>query len=388
MTIEDFTKLGIEGSILQVIEEQGFVSPTKIQNKAIPEVYAGKNIIATAATGSGKTLVFATRVLQIARPGYGLQAIIMVPTRELAQQVGEQFKLFAKYKPLNIMITYGGANVKTQKEDLQNVDVLIGTPGRISDFLEQDLFLVGKVKCVVLDEVDAMIRNEFQADIKFILETTPKKKQTLVFSATIDKEMYKLLKNTIKDSKLIAVERTVDPRKLKQNYYKVDKESKFSLLSHIVEQERAGLSIIFVNRQDYAEFLIKNLRKTNPSLHFEAIHSDMTQGKRNRLIRDFASQKFDILITTDMAARGLDIEGVTHIYNYQLPSHTEKYIHRIGRTARAGASGKVINLVTDDEVQRLTEIVKSHKISVMEKELPHFDIIVPKFQIKKKVEKR
>lgn len=387
MTIEDFTKLGIEGSILQVIEEQGFVSPTKIQNKAIPEVYAGKNIIATAATGSGKTFVFASRVLQIARPGYGLQAIIMVPTRELAKQVGEQFKLFAKYKPLNIMITYGGANVKSQKEDLENVDVLVGTPGRISDFLEQDLFLLGKVKCVVLDEVDAMIRNEFQADIKYILETTPKKKQTLVFSATIDKDMYKLLKHQIKDSKLIAVEKTVDPKKLKQNYYMIEKDKKYSLLSHLLEHERAGLSIIFVNRQDMAEFLQKNLRK-NTSLEYESIHADMTQGKRNRIIKDFANQKFDVLITTDMAARGLDIEGVTHIYNYQLPAHTEKYIHRIGRTARAGASGKVINLVCQDELENLAETVRNHRISVIEKELPHFEEITPKFEVKKKKEKR
>lgn len=387
MTIEDFKKLGIDGSILQVIEEQGFVSPTKIQNKAIPQVYAGKNIIATAATGSGKTLVFVSRVLQIARPGYGLQAIIMLPTRELAQQVGQQFKLFAKYKPLNIMITYGGANIKTQKDELQNVDVLIGTPGRISDYLEQDLFLVGKVKCVVLDEVDAMIRNEFQSDIKFILETTPKKKQTLVFSATIDKDMYKLLKNQIKDSKLIAVEKTVDPRKLKQNYYMVEKDEKLSVLAHLMEHERAGLSIIFVNRQDMAEFLKKNLRKTT-TLKYEIIHADMTQGRRNRVIKDFANQKFDVLITTDMAARGLDIEGVTHIYNYQLPSHTEKYIHRIGRTARAGASGKVINLVNKQELERLSEIVRAHKISVVEKELPHYNKIDAKFEIKKKIEKR
>jgi ATP-dependent RNA helicase DeaD len=387
MTIEDFTKLGIEGSILQVIEEQGFVSPTKIQNKAIPEVYAGKNVIATAATGSGKTLVFVSRVLQVARPGYGLQAIIMVPTRELAQQVGEQFKLFAKYKPLNIMITYGGANIKTQKDELQNVDVLIGTPGRISDYLEQDLFLVGKVKCLVLDEVDAMIRNEFQSDIKFIIETTPKKKQTLVFSATIDKEMYKLLKNQIKDSKLVAVDKTVDPRKLKQNYFMVEKSEKLSVLSHILEQERAGLSIIFVNRQDVAEFLKKNLRKST-SLEYEIIHADMSQGRRNRIIKDFANQKFDVLITTDMAARGLDIENVTHIYNYQLPSHSEKYIHRIGRTARAGEKGKVINLVSKDELERLADIVRNHKISVIEKELPHYEKVEAKFEIKKKVEKR
>lgn len=384
--IEDFVKLGIEGSILQVIEEQGFESPTKIQNKAIPEVFAGKNIIATAATGSGKTLVYATRVIQNCRPGYGLQAIIMVPTRELAKQVGEQLKLYSTYKPLNIMTTYGGGNVKTQKEELKTVDILVGTPGRISDFLEQGLFLLGYVKTLVLDEVDSMIRNEFQADIKYIIETTPKKKQTLVFSATISKEIYKLLKETIKDSKLIAVERQVDPRKLKQNYYQIEKEKKLSLLSHLLTHEKAGLSIVFVNRQDTAEFLMKNLKQTG--LEFQAIHADMTQGKRNRVIKDFANQKFDVLIATDMAARGLDIENITHIYNYNIPSHSEKYMHRIGRTARAGAKGKVINFISKADMEPFLGILKDHKIPAIGKELPHFQDIEVKHEYKKKKEKR
>jgi len=384
--IEDFIKLGIEGSILQVIEEQGFETPTKIQNKAIPQIYAGKNIIATAATGSGKTLVYATRVIQNCRPGYGLQALILVPTRELAKQVGEQLKLYSKYKPLNIMVSFGGGNIKTQKEELSKVDILVGTPGRISDYIEQGLFLLGYIKTLVLDEVDSMIRNEFQADIKYILDTTPKKKQTLVFSATISKDVYKLLKETIKDSQLIAVDRQVDPRKLKQYYYEVVKEKKVSLLSHLLKNERAGLSIIFVNRQDTADFLVKNLRKTG--LEFGIIHGDQTQGKRNRIIKDFANQKFDVLIATDMAARGLDIEDITHIYNYNIPKHSEKYMHRIGRTARAGAKGKVINFISKDDLMPFLDIMRDHKIPVISKELPHFENVELKVEYKKKKEKR
>lgn len=385
--IEDFAKLGICREIQEVIKEEGFDNPTIIQNKAIPQVFSNRDIIATAKTGSGKTLVYATRIIQNCFRGEGVQAVVIVPTRELAIQVGDVLKKFSKHKELNIMISYGKGSLKAQKEQLLDTDIIVSTTGRLSDYVEQDLFQLGRIKFLVIDEVDSLMQKQFQLELDYIVKEMPKKRQTMVFSATISKEILNELKKYLKFPKRISVDNYVDAKKLKQHYYEIEPEKKLSLLTYFLNTEKSGLSIIFTNRQDSAEFLAKNLKKLT-DLKIEVIHGDTSQGKRSRIIKNFEQEKFDVLITTDLAARGLDVDNVSHIYNYNIPKHPEKYIHRIGRTARAGNFGKVINLISKSDVLSFIDVMRDHKVILREKELPQFDLIEIKTDYKKKKDRR
>lgn len=381
--IEDFQKLRIIPEILQVIEEEGFEQPTTIQNKSIPFILTKYDVVVKAATGSGKTLAYAVRLIQNSVQGAGVQGLVIVPTRELAKQVGEVLQKFSKYKPLNIAISYGGASLNDQKNNFNEIDILVATSGRVKQLIREDILEFSNLKTLVLDEVDSMFVGQFEEDMDYILRNTPHRKQTLVFSATINKEIYLKVKHWMKNPKRVEADLQISPKKLKQVFYEVESNQKLSLLSHLLKTEKAGLIMVFVNRQDTAEFLSKNLKQTG--LEIEVIHGDIISGKRNRIIKDFHEQKFDVLIATDMVARGIDLDAVTHIYNYNIPKFTEKYIHRIGRTARAGNEGKVINFVSKNEIEYFTEILKEYKIYMSRKELPKFEEIqIKKEQIKKK----
>lgn len=378
----EFEKLRIKKEILDVINKEGFEQPTSIQNKSIPYVLAGYDLIATAATGSGKTLIYVVGLVQNCTIGGGLQGLVIVPTRELAKQVGEVFNKFTENKPLNVVVSYGGSKVKEQKKNFEDIDILIATPGRVRELIFENILEFSRIKTLVLDEADSLFQGDFEEGTNLILKNMPRKKQTMVFSATIDKETYMKIKHWLKNPIRINVDTYVDPKKLKQVYYEVESNQKLSLLAHLLKTERAGLTLIFTNRQDTAEFLGKNLKDTG--LEIQVAHGEMTQGRRNKIIKDFADEKFDVLISTDVAARGLDIENITHIYNYNIPKHHEKYIHRIGRTARAGKKGKVINFISKQDILPFVEVMRKHEIPVIPKELPDFDDIEVKNEFKKK----
>ncbi len=382
----DFKRLGICDEIVEVIEKEGFKTPSRIQNKAIPQIFSGRDLIVCSKTGSGKTLIYATRLIQSIESGNGIRAIVLVPTRELAIQVGDVLKKFSSYKNLRIMITYGSSSLKKQRKEINDYDILVGTTGRISDYVEQDLFKLGKIKLLVIDEIDSIMQNQFRLELDYIIKEMPKKRQTMVFSATISKDTLKILKKYLSNPKRISLDEFVSPKKLKQYYFEVEANKKLSLLSYLLENERAGLSIVFVNRQDVSEFLSKNLRHTG--LIIKSTHGGMSQGKRAKIIRDLENQKFDILIATDLTARGLDIDGITHIYNYNIPKHDEKYIHRIGRCARAGNSGKVYNFISKNDIIPFIDIMKNHKIIVQEKEIPEFKEVKVKKEYKKRKPRR
>lgn len=377
-----FGKLGIKPEFLEIIEREGFSQPTSIQNRAIPQILLGKDVVGTAATGSGKTLAYCIPMLQKVEKGGGLQGVVLVPTRELAKQVYSVFQTFSENKSLNILLSYGGGAIKSQKDEISLVDVLILTPGRLIEFLKEDIVEFSNLKMLVLDEADSMFQSQFFDEMDFILHNMPRKKQVLLFSATISKEVYMKVKKWLKNPLRITIEKYVSPKKLKQTYYQVEANQKLSLLSHLLKMERAGLSLVFTNRQDTAEFLAKNIRIDG--IIVKAIHGDMAQGKRNRIIKEFSEQKFDVLISTDIAARGLDIEGITHIYNYNIPKHDEKYIHRIGRTARMGESGKVINFISKDDILPFVQVMRAHDISLLRKDLPEFEEVVVKKDFSKK----
>ena len=386
--MKQFEMLKLPQEVLRVIEERKYSQPTSVQNKSIPYIFSGRDVIVQSATGTGKTLCYASHIANITKQGNGVQALVIAPTKELVKQIGKEIEDFTKYKSLNIVTSFGGGSYKEQKEEIYKADIIIGTTGRISDFVEQGVFELGRIKTVVLDEADELfMSSQFLNELNFILSQCPKISQKLVFSATIPKEATKLIKNIMKDPKRIVTSEYVDPKKLKQVIFEIEKDQKFSLLIHLLNSEYLGLSIIFCNRQDTAEWLFKNL-KNHINLEFEVLHGETTQGKRNRILNNFREEKFDLLITTDVAARGLDVENITHVFNYNIPNTANKYIHRIGRTARAGSKGKVINLVSKEESNNFIEILKEHEIAPILKSLPEFKKVEIKNEYKSKKPRR
>lgn len=387
MINDTFGKLSLPQQILRVLEERGYEQPTSIQNKSIPFIMRGNNVIATSATGSGKTLCYAGPIISQVRPGYGVQALIIAPTKGLVQQIEKEFKELSKYNPLTILASFGGSSYKEDKESAYKADIIIGTTGRISDLVEQGAFELGRIKTFVLDEVDEMLHKQYLEELELIMSQIPKKSQKLVFSATISKDTNKLIRHYLKEAKRISAEHYVDPKKLKQELFIIEQDQKLSLLAHILERRAMGLIMIFANRQDNVEWLAKNLQKLT-TYEVRQLHGETTPGRRKKVIKEFDEQGFDILVTTDVAARGLDISGVTHIINYTIPKDPNKYIHRIGRTARAGEKGIVINFIGQRDVDAFIDILKEHQIYPIIKDLPEFKEIKPVVELKKKKPRR
>ena len=367
-----FGKLSLSQPILRVLEERLYQQPTSVQNKSIPQIMRGENAIVTSTTGSGKTLCYAGPIISKIREGHGVQALIIAPTKGLVQQIEKEFQELTKYKPLTIMASYGGSSYKEDLENAYKADVIIGTTGRISDLVEQGAFELGRIKTFVLDEVDEMLHKQYFMELEFIFTQIPKKSQKLVFSATISKDANKIIREYIKSPIKVSTQNYISPKKLKQELYVIENNQKLSLLVHILETRPMGLIIVFANRQDTVEWLAKNLEKLS-TYEVRQLHGETTPGKRKKVLREFDNEGFDILVTTDIAARGLDISGVTHIINYNLPKNPDKYIHRIGRTARAGEKGVVINFVSQKDEEAFMGILKEHKIHPVVKDLPPYE---------------
>jgi ATP-dependent RNA helicase DeaD len=369
--MEKFRKLGIMDSIIKVIEEERFEVPSEIQEKAIPLVVGGKDIIAGSATGSGKTLVFGAGIIQNCVKGRGIQSLVLTPTRELAEQIARMLRKFAKYNPLNITAIYGGVAIGPQFSNLKSADVVVGTPGRILDHLSRESLDLSKLKILVLDEADRMFDMGFINDVEKIIGLCPKQRQTLLFSATISKEVSLIGKKYMKSPVEISAETYVDPKMLTQCYYDVPDNLKFSLLVHLLKKEVSGLAMIFCNTQRSTDFVAKNL-KTN-GIKVLAIHGGFSQAKRNQIMKQFHSMNFHVLVCTDVAARGLDIKGVTHIYNYDIPKESKQYIHRIGRTARAGKEGKAINVLSSRDYDDFNRVLRELNLEIEKIEMPEVE---------------
>lgn len=357
-----FRNLGIIEPILRVIEEKEFGRPTKIQELSIPMVLAGKDVISGSATGSGKTLAFGAGIIQNCERGKGIQALVLAPTRELAQQVSKALEMFSKYKPLEVVPVYGGASINPQIQKLQRADVVVGTPGRVLDHLSRNTMNLGGVKILVLDEADRMLDMGFIDDVERIINRCPKDRQTLLFSATITHEVSRLSKRYMRDPKKASAETYVDPKKLYQVYYDVDDSMKFSLLVHLLKHEKADLAMVFCNTRVNVDFVARNLEANG--IDGLAIHGGFTQDKRDKAMNEFHTKKGMVLICTDVAARGLDIKEVSHVYNYDIPKDSKEYVHRIGRTARAGESGKVINILTQRDWEHFRRIIRDNDLDV------------------------
>ncbi len=366
-----FEELGMIEPILKAIKEKNFEQPTEIQEKTIPLVIAGKDVIGGSATGSGKTLAFATGIIQNSTQGEGIQALILDPTRELAMQSAEALKEFSKYKKLKITTIYGGVSITPQMYNLETADVVIGTPGRILDHLSRGTMDLSNVKTLVLDEADRMLDMGFVDDVEKIMQACPKEKQTLLFSATISEELLRIQNKYMNDPVKVSAISHVDPTKLTQVYYDVPENMKFSLLAHLLKGESRGLVMVFCNTRSTTDFVEKNLKVNG--IHATAIHGGLTQARRTKIMELFHSKTAQVLICTDVAARGLDIPGVTHVYNYNIPNDTTQYIHRVGRTARAGEEGKAVSLISERDYDNFSRLFRDFDVTIPKQERPQVE---------------
>jgi ATP-dependent RNA helicase DeaD len=371
--MEKFARLGLSAEVLSVLKLKGFSEPTEIQEKAIPLALAGKDIIGSSATGSGKTLAFASPIIENLKPNGNVQALILTPTRELAEQVAESIQHFSKNKRLSVISVYGGVDIQRQMRNISRADVVVGTPGRILDHLQRRTLSLSEVKFLVLDEVDRMLDMGFHLDVERIIKQCPVERQTMLFSATISKDFDYLARKYTQNPEEISAVSFVDNSKLKQIYYDVDSNQKFSLLVHLLKQEGSNVAMVFCSTRRNADVITRNLN--DAGIRARAIHGGLAQNKRLSVLKEFHESRFNVLVCTDVAARGLDIKGVTHIYNYDLPKDSKDYTHRIGRTARAGEDGKVVNIVSNRDYENFGNVMKEKAFDITQENLPVFDEI-------------
>ncbi|MFH1420880.1 MAG: DEAD/DEAH box helicase [Candidatus Aenigmatarchaeota archaeon] len=359
--MKNLKKLGLNETILKTLEKLGFTEPTEVQEKTIPSVLQGIDVIAGSATGSGKTLVFGAGIIHNCKAMKKIQALVMVPTRELAEQVSKTIGTFSK-QGLKIEAVYGGVAIGPQIRKLQHADVVVGTPGRILDHMQRNTIDISHVKILVLDEADRMLDMGFIYDVEKIIRHCPEKRQTMMFSATISEDIRRLSKNYMKNPVKVLVESYIDQSKLTQSYYNVSDIEKFSLLVHLLKNEDSKLVMVFCNTKRNTDFVANNLKELG--INALAIHGGFSQEQRSHVMEKFHSQNISVLVCTDVAARGLDIKEVSHVYNYDIPSDSKAYIHRIGRTARAGKKGKAVSILAPRDYDNFREVLKDRKLEI------------------------
>lgn len=355
-----FSDLKIDPRVLKALEEMKFSDMTAIQEKTIPAGLNGKDVIGEAMTGSGKTAAFGVPLIQKMEKQRGVQALVVTPTRELAVQVGNELRKFSKYVGLSVALVYGGVGYEPQIMQVRQSEIVVGTPGRIIDLMQQGLLSLGKVKVLVLDEADRMLDMGFIDDVKQIISQTPAGRQTLLFSATMPDEIVYIARRYMKDPARVTTERHIAKHLLKHIYYDVKRDEKLSLLAHLIDKEKPFLAIVFTATRDAADFVDHFLQ--NEGVESRAIHGGHSQHAREKVLEGFHRGRPHILIATDVAARGLDIKNVSHIFNFDIPKSALDYTHRIGRTARFGKSGKAISLLCSEDHSLFRNIVKHFSI--------------------------
>ena len=371
--MDTFEDLKLSDTVAKAIKGMGFTKPTIIQEKSINHIVNGKDVIGESATGSGKTLAFGTGILEHVVQGKGLQALVLTPTRELADQVKDVIKQMCFIKKLKVIVIYGGVAMNPQIDALETADVVIATPGRLLDHHRSRTIDLSRIKVLVLDEADRMFDMGFIDDVEKIIHSCPKKRQTLFFSATILQSVRDLASKHMCDPIMIAGTRMVDPKKLEQVYYNVPRNLKLSLLIHLLKKEERDLVMVFCNTRRITDVVVANLKAND--VKAIAIHGGLAQNKRSKTMEMFNNAKFKVLVCTDVAARGLDIDEVSHIYNYDLPMDPTDYVHRIGRTARAGEKGKVINLLSDVDHGSFARILEEHRYEIKVEKRPYLEML-------------
>jgi ATP-dependent RNA helicase DeaD len=382
-TLVKFRDLGLSEMMLNSLRKKGFEEPTPIQAKTIPFLLANKkDLIGKAQTGTGKTAAFGIPIIEnIAPDSKKVQAIILAPTRELAIQVAEELSSFAEEQKTRIVAVYGGQPIERQISRLQRgVDIVVGTPGRILDHLERKTLDISKVSYIVLDEADEMLNMGFIDDIETILKAAPKERRTVLFSATMPAHIERLAKKYMNEYEVIAAATdNLSKTNIQQIYFEVPQSDKFEALFRIIDVEESFYGLVFCRTKIDADEISHKL--SNRGCRAEAIHGDLSQGQREKVLQKFRAKKLTVLVATDVAARGIDIDNLTHVINFALPQDPESYVHRIGRTGRAGKKGIAITLITPSEYRKLVSIQKMSNMTITKQKVPNVaDVVESKKQ--------
>jgi ATP-dependent RNA helicase RhlE len=353
-----FADLGLMPALLNAVRDTEYETPTPIQEQAIPIALTGTDVLACAQTGTGKTAAFLLPLLQRLSQSdrKGVRALVLTPTRELAAQIAESARVYGKHSRIRSAVVFGGVSLGAQIAQLRRgVDLLIATPGRLLDHLERGTVSLSGVNILVLDEADRMFDMGFLPDVRRILRLIPKERQTLLFSATMPKEVEHLAHETLKSPTVITIGRKTTPvESVRQVLYAVESEQKRDLLCHLLAHGHMRQVLVFTRTKIRADRLTKHLEQSGRRV--AALHGGKSQGARTEALNSFRNGGVDVLIATDLAARGLDVDGISHVVNFDVPNSPEDYVHRIGRTARASATGDAISLVSSDEVSFVREI--------------------------------
>lgn len=355
-----FAALGVAESLASLLKTQGIKIPTPIQQAAIPSIFKGKDLIGRSQTGTGKTLAYLLPTLQRVDKKNGFtQVLVMTPTRELSKQVFDVLRPFAIQEGIDAVDIIGGRTIENQLQKLKrDPHFIIGTPGRLLDHIRRKSLDLSNVKTVILDEADQMLANGFREDIETLIDETPKKRQLLLFSATMPDDAVRLARKYMKHPAIVDVAEKAAASTVEQRVYETTKPKKFKLLVKHLEQMNPYMAVVFCNTREEAHEIAGRLQEETDFITDE-IHGDMSQGQRNQVIREFEKAKIQILVASDIAARGLDVEGITHVFNYDIPRNLEYYIHRIGRTGRAGTKGIAITYATPEDALLLRKLEKS-----------------------------
>ncbi len=355
-TDKTFADLGLKDELVEGITGAGFVHPTHIQSQLIPLTLTGVDVLGQAKTGTGKTLSFALPILSMAEPGVPYQALILAPTRELAIQIRQDFDEVGGFMGVSTAAVYGGQSINVQAERLaERPEIIVGTPGRVMDMVGRGHMTFDNVRFAVLDEVDRMFDFGFRDDMKKILSQCPRKRQTVFVSATLTEDIEKLARRYMNDpEKLTVSSGSLTVEMVQQEYVTCNPWDKRRMLAHVLTHEDPALTLVFCRMKRTVDNVVRYLDKKGIDAH--AIHGDLSQSARNKVMERFRSGSLSVLVASDLASRGIDVEGITHVVNYDLPDDPDIYVHRIGRTARAGREGVAWSLVTTEQGKLLTEI--------------------------------
>ena len=377
-----FSDLGLESRILKAVQEAGYIEPTPIQSAAIPLVLAGHDLIGIAQTGTGKTAAFVLPILtQLAATTGGgrrnIQALIVAPTRELTAQIEENVRAYARHLPLRAATIYGGVSERPQIESLRHgVDLLVATPGRLLDLMDRRLCDFSRLNFLVLDEADRMLDMGFLPDIRRIVKALPLKRQTLLFSATLSKEIEGVTREFLRGPKMVQIGRRVNPAEtVTQFVYEVPQHLKPALLAHLLQDSKFNMVLVFSRMKHGADRIARGLE--SKGIRTATLHSNRSQNQRLRALKDFKSGAVRVLVATDIAARGIDVDGISHVVNYDFPMHPEDYVHRIGRTGRAHAVGDAISFVTPADHDALRSLERFIGRGIVRKRSEDFNYKAP-----------
>lgn len=378
----NFSELNLIDPISKALEEEGYPNPTPIQEQAIPQILLGKDLLGTAQTGTGKTAAFAIPILQNLTKknlrNNQIKALILTPTRELAIQIDESFKAYGRHLPLRTLVIFGGVKQGAQEAALRKgVDVLVATPGRLLDFISQGIISLKNLEIFVLDEADRMLDMGFVHDVKRVVKLLPQKRQTLFFSATFPSEIKSLADSMLTNPVKVAVTPVSSTAEtIQQSVYFVEREDKLDLLAHILQNKISESVLVFARTKHGSDKIARKLQKSKISA--EAIHGNKSQNQRQNALANFKSGKTRVLVATDIAARGIDIDELKHVINFELSDVSETYVHRIGRTGRAGNEGSSISFVDGLDLINLknTEKLIGKKIPVVKDHPYHTDDLV------------